>query len=967
MAYENAREFLSRGVHWPAPEEGKVNIHWTTVREGSPKAFWNGRASGTVDEAIRNLTWAMRSPENKDFYVCMSSQSQYEQRTSKAGNTYLNAIRSSSNAMKFKSIFLDVDVKPNAYPDTVTAVTELGKFRRAAGLPRPTFIVASGSGGFHVHWVFKEAIDKAEWEVLSHQLVEATRTHGLLCDSQCTIDAARILRIPDTFNHKYDPPGDVKFLVPPFDDCDVEEVRAALSVFAAPQPSVSSLFPNKGPVAGPNDLAAGIGSGKAPLVNLDDVKPECAFIREALDTGGAAYTNPLWNLTTFIATFAEDGIARAHEMAMGHPGYEHHTTEELYARKEAERERKDLGWPSCQTIASSGCLDCNACPHRMDGKSPLHFAKKHQTIQPTNDLPNGYVRDAADVVYQLIPQEDGSHTRSMVTPFPMTDGWVQRDPWILNFVTVVERGRKEQFSVPFDILSLKQEFSKHLGLRGMVLRDNHQKNLREFLMSWIEKLKEGKNSVVKSTPYGWTVKGGKTEGFSYGGIVVTPQGTRPAANPNPAIERQYTPTGDIDPWIVAAKLATDQKRPGLDAILATSFGAPLVKFTGQEGLLLSCYSPESGIGKSSTLKTAQAVWGDPIKAVQQLNDTQLSVINKIGEIRNLPMFWDELKTEEDTRRFVNLAFQLSSGKEKSRLTRQAQQQEMGTWETMLLVASNDSLIDYIIRTNRTTTAGLARVLEFTVLPPAVKPATTQIDFAVKISKLKDNYGWAGVKYAEFLGQNHERVEKDMLKLAEELAIEIKASTEERFWLAAPTCVLQGAIYANEIGLTEIDVPALRKFMIAAVENMRTERGAQPVDMNKTINVSSVISRFLNEMRARNTLYTNKINVGRGKPAKGSIVVKRDATRLDGIYVQIGMEDHLIRISAHTIREWLFEGGYSPSLFSKSLEREFNMRQLVGILGSGTDYAQGKDNIWEIQASGTTLAAIAASDEDGDDE
>jgi hypothetical protein len=961
MAYENAREFLSRAVAWPQGQEGFVNVHWTTVRAGAPKPYWNGRASRTVDEAIRNLAWAIKSPENRDFYVCMSMQSEAEEKISKAGNKYLNAKRSGDNAVKFKSLFIDVDVKAGAYPDTQAAVTALGNFRKAVGLPRPTFVVASGSGGFHVHWVLKDAIDKADWSVLAHQLVEATRTHGLMCDSQCTIDAARILRIPDTHNYKYDPPGNVEFLLKPSDDCDVEDIRAALSPFSAPAPA----FPARPMVGGADDLSAGIDLGKAAPVKLEDLKPECAFVREALDTGGASYTNPLWNLTTFIATFAEDGRAMAHEMAKGHSGYDPETTDALFDRKEAEKQKKDLGWPSCNTIAASGYMNCNACPHRFDGKSPLHFTPKaHQTTKADDDLPPGYSRDANDMVYLSVPLDDGSVTKQVISNYPFSNGWMQRNPWVLNFSTMVEKGKREQVGIPFEHLHAKAEFAKHIAQFGMTLKESNQKLVKDFLMGWVDKLREKENSIVTSTPFGWVIprNGGKVDGFSYAGTVFSKGEPRPAANPNPVLARHYEPSGMMDPWLYAAKLITDQKRPALDVILACAFAGPLTMFTGENGFMVSAYSPESGIGKTSAVSVAQAVWGDPQKAVQALDDTQLSVLNKMGQLKNLPMFWDELKNEDDTRKFVNTVFKLTSGREKSRLNQQAQMKDSGDWQTLMFIASNDSLIEYVTRGTRTTVAGVVRVFEYVVSPPTGSITKDQ-HFTTSISKLKHNFGWAGRKYAEFLGQNYDRIDADLKELDMRLTKKFEWTQEERYWAGAISCCLLGAEYSNELELTEIDIPAMEDFFEKAVTKLRNDKADQPVDMTKKLNVSSVLTQFLNRHRAENTLYTNKVHLSKGKPPRGSIQVKRDASRLKALFVQVGIEDNVIRIGADKLTEWLEERHISTTVFTQAMAREFSATKFPGRLGAGTDYALGTEYVWQFQAKGTPLAEFAAVDEE----
>jgi Family of unknown function (DUF5906)/Bifunctional DNA primase/polymerase, N-terminal len=150
---------------------------------------------------------------------------------------------------------------------------------------------------------------------------------------------------------------------------------------ATPQPQLVSsqrslaVFPTRQPIT-PNELSAGVERPKAPPVDLNIVATECGFIREALTSGGNSYDNSLWNLTTLIATFAENGRAMAHVMANKHPTYTQESTDDLFDRKEREKAAKNLGWPSCETISGHGCASCSACAHLVKGKSRLHLAAR---------------------------------------------------------------------------------------------------------------------------------------------------------------------------------------------------------------------------------------------------------------------------------------------------------------------------------------------------------------------------------------------------------------------------------------------------------------------------------------------------------------------------------------------------------------------------------------------------------------
>jgi hypothetical protein len=720
-----------------------------------------------------------------------------------------------------------------------------------------------------------------------------------------------------------------------------------------------SFFPPKTSRADNGELSGGVEKRESAPVNLDAVATECPFINEALATGGKAFANPLWNITNLIATFTEGGRADAHRMGDKHPTYTEESTDEQFDRKLRERAEKGLGWPSCNAITNAGYIACQACPHFGKGKSPLSFAPKPQiasqvtaSAAAVDNLPKGYLLHSDGIVCRVVTNDDDTTVTVPLCNYPMTSPWLQKEPWVLHFTTVTDTHGPTQLAMPTEVCASNETFRKWCHSKALMIDDAQAKLTRRFIMSWIQTLQQIKQSVISSKSFGWSVRDGNVEGFVFDGQVWTPSGNHPAANPDPVIANQYAPTGKIDHWCAAAKLITNQKRPALDAILAASFGAPLVRFTGQSGLLMSVYSLESGVGKSTALKVGQAVWGDPIRATQSLSDTQNSVLNKIGEIRNLPLYWDELKTEEDTRKFVNLAFQLSLGKEKSRLTQSVLQRNPGTWQTILISASNDSLLDYIVGRTKTTTAGLYRVFEYEVETGSVgqiAPSTAQR----LVARLNDNYGQVGLEYARFLGANCAHIDQEVGEFLEELEKEVGPQADERYWTALITAVCVGARYANELGFTAIDETALKEFMVNSLSNMRAERVKQPIDMTQTFNVSNMLAKFTNDMRARHTIFTNRIHLGPGKPANGAIkILNIDESKLEALYVQIGREDKIMRISSTAFYDWLRQNELPQKVLREALERQLAMKTIKARMAAGTRYAGAQEYLLEIDLAAT---------------
>lgn len=955
---------------------GYINLHWAEASD-HPAAkngkFWSGRPTTDNADFIRTLAWIAKDGARKDFYVCMSLQKEREERASKAGKKYYTAVRGSTYATAIRSFYVDIDVKEGAYPDTATAAREFGAFVKAAALPRPTVVVGSGSGGFHAHWCLERAVTPEEWTPVAQALAQAALQHGLLFDSQCTVDVARILRVPGTSNWKSGTARPVTLLSCRDDFVDFAAFSDLLKPYmgrvVAPAPAKEAspfelpagvnAAPSKDDVGVNDDLGGGLGEAQAAEpVLLEDLARGCPFVSMSVGTGGKEVQQPLWFLSANLSMFIENGRDALHQMSNQHPGYSRADTDDLYERQKRTKEERDLGWPGCQTFALAGAKECQSCPNRGLGKSPLHFA--HGVVKTTSvdSLPKGFIRGADGIISKSVPDEDGSggFRNIPICDYPMYTGWLSNNPWTFHFTTKAESGKKTTMEIPTEVIFSKEGIAKYLGGRGLFCTDFQYKILKEFFVSWLQKLQQQKDSVISAAPFGWSVVDGKLEGFAYAGRVWMTNDDRPAANPNPVLAYQYTPKGDIGPWKDLAKIIYEQDRPDLNAILAVAFAGPLVRFTGFPGLLVNAYSPESGIGKTTAMKASQSVWGHPVMGMQGLNDTTNSVLGKMGQIRSLPMYWDELKSEQQTRRFVSIVFDLTGGREKTRMNSDSTLKMSGTWQTMMVSASNDSILDAMAREVGSTTAGLHRLFEYTVAKPS--QVTHDVGAVQRLAgRLDDNYGNAGLLYAKFLGANFKRVEEEVAERQDEICREVSIRQEERHWAATIAVLLKGAEYANELKLTNIHMKPFKDFLLKVLKGMREEVEASPSDMNNSMSVSAILAEFLNNTRAQNTLVTSRIWVTRGKPVKNTIKILSDQNKLREIIVQIGREDKLIRISSIALTRWMAERGYSRHVFVRKLESDFGLVKLNGKLGGGTELTCATEHLLELDGNDPRLAPL----------
>lgn len=978
--FEDARRYLAKVVPWPAYEGAEyVNVHNTFIPSDDPtKPRWGGRASRSLDEAINYVDYSLKQSGTRDIYACMSTQATAKPVTTKTGRTMYRALRSAETAVHLKALFVDCDFKggEHGYDDEKSALAALAGFLKTTQLPKPSAIVHTG-GGVHVYWTMDRALTVEAWLPLAYALAEATKQHNFKCDTQVTVDAARVLRIPETINHKYDPPRPTKLLYALDFDYSVERLEDVLKAYAVATPSVRQadvgldpvLFPPKAPVE--NVLGAGVEKEEAPL-HLDDVAKECAFVATAISTGGKDYNQAQWNLTSLLVAFTDDPSGDMHRTSNKHPTFKKEEADEMLERKQHERKAKGLGWPSCAAISATGFVACKTCKHFAAGKTPVHPA-----------LAAASQKAAADPAGAPLPGTGLAGVTQQVTPFPpgyaLTPGGLVgkvldegtlikvadysiEDPQIhsnspeqFSFLSQIDRGKKRRIYI--DLKSIgAMDMRGILHEQGFLMQSGakHVNMVSDFMASWIKQLRETRDAVV-SSPFGWTQTTGKEpDGFAFNETLWTPSGPKIVSCSDPVLAKAYKPTGTDTAWREAMKIITDQERPALDAILATAFAGPLVRFTGESGALISAKSNASGIGKSSAMIAAMAVWGHPKTSAQTLGTTENSLMGRMGGLKSLPLYWDEVHEVAHLQQFVNITFQTTQGVGKGRMNRNLKLRQPGEWQTLLVLASNIGLVDFMAKRQQTTQAGLYRIFEFEVAPGWGKGQISTSVASRAFDDLRYNHSNIGLEYAKWLGSNYKRCDTEVATELRALEKEYSTKSSERFWMVSIAPLLVGARYANELGFTNINVDALKKFLcVDTLGRLRNDVQEQPDDLTKSENVVSIITSFFTDTRSH-MLFTNKIHQGQGKPAKDAIRVATSHCRpeqLRSIYTQYGVEDKMLRVSRTALRRWLEERGHSSYHIMRSMVATYQARHIQGKLASGVPQFQcGQEYLYEIDTS-----------------
>lgn len=976
-----ARRFLANVVPWPGDGlDGYVNVHFrmeapSKKTPGEMDTVYPGRACQTIGDAAFNINWMLE--KNLDIYFCTSLQSNFVSGLTQNGKPCKKAKRGAEFSVAMRSFFVDVDIgkeghkgNDNGYVSVQEALRGIAQLTKQTGLPKPTYVVTSG-GGLHVYWTMAEAIPPEEWWDYAYKLANAGQKAGLKADYNATVDRARILRIPQTFNHKLSNPRPVTLAIEgnvysndrilkclePYEGNPKKLVIKPIDPsFIGAAAAVNARYHQ----VEKESLGAGIEVNNEKK-DLDEIAKECPFIHDALATGGKNLSEPLWNLTTLVATFTTGGRDDAHRMACAHPGYRKEETDQKYD----DKEKANVGWPQCKTIAVD-FPGCAGCKHLSACKSPLNLISLPALQQATplvpavtHDLPVGYARDI-DGIPMLITEEVDEHgqvkslhqhiaLRSMEEPLLVCNGAGETLHWKSRERMGNGNGGMQEIILPASHVDIKK-MKPTLYSQGFYYNRHMAAILEDFLLAWMNKLRATRDLVMPAS-YGWINTNGATSGFAYANKRFSPLGEKDVAIEETAVTSIFKPTGHFEPWYYAWKLI--EGRPDMEAIVAASFASPLMHFLGHNGVTFSVYS-DSGAGKSTAVELGLAVWGDPKKGKFKTQDTLNSVLNKIGQLRNLPAYWDEIKTQDQYKTFLTAAFDITLGTEKGRANRNGQAKQGGDWQTVLTVCSNDSLLDYIASHSNMNEAGIVRIFEYEAVKltpgdPRIIDLTTATQAT---AALHQNYGHLGMAYARYLGENYGSIKEQVTKVSKQFEEKLKPDQDERFWVHLIAVLLMGAALAKNLNLVSFDTVKLKGFLFDKFEEQRKNRKEVASDIKQASTVEGLLTQFL-VAHQKHVLWTDDAPKGPGRPMHGFRATRVTPNLLlNGVKIQMIEKRKIMRINCDAMKDWCnATKKANPQAFVKNVAKTYNAIKMKAQFGVGTEYAvPGRPFVLDIDVS-----------------
>ena len=161
--------------------------------------------------------------------------------------------------------------------------------------------------------------------------------------------------------------------------------------------------------------------------------------------------------------------------------------------------------------------------------------------------------------------------------------------------------------------------------------------------------------------------------------------------------------------------------------------------------------------------------------------------------------------------------------------------------------------------------------------------------------------------------------------------------KERFWAMTMNTLLVGATLANACGLTKFNVAAIEQYLDQSFSKLRGELVVQAHStLGDDDSVLGLLTDLKRELRGKNMIITKVIHSGAGKPVP-AVPIDTELSKLQDVWVQVGVDDGKIRMSMRNFDEWLRKRRLQPKQVMKKLEKYYIVDRKKLSIGAGVQF------------------------------
>lgn len=777
----------------------------------------------------------------EDFYFGCSSYETPENRTQ-------------ANVLFIKSFWIDLDCgEGTAYETQAAGFAAVRAFCRVVNFPRP-WVVNSGRG-LHIYWPLETPIRLAAWQPHAEKLVEIAAKNNLqIKDPKCSIDAARILRVPETFNYK-DPtnptPVDVQLqgesvAWPYFRDLLMQAAGEEIPEEAEPAAPKQPIDPVTAALMG------NVTSSFKKLVQLSIDGQGCEVIKLAVEEPNNI-SEPLWRDALSIAKYCENGNRYAHKISEGHTDYSYEETENKLTRIK--------GPHFCKTFAEDGAAEmCSRCPNKGKITTPITLGKELKIsttnlpatpiLTPNNErpimakmelppLPTPYVRGMQGGIYRIVQDAAGHDHHEKIYPYDLDVVRRIRDPE-KGETLIIRHARPrdgvEEIMIPLADTQSLERMKDKLGYHGVAAHKEQMNKIGAYIISAVQHMQKNAAAEPAYTQMGWTPD---RHGIIWGRTMFTKDGEIycPPSSKSIVVAGMMKEHGKYEEW---EKIVARYAEPGFElhaCVLLSAFGSMLNYYTYEDPVWIHLVSSDSGTGKTTLTNVINSIWGEPLSMKLTVLDTVNAIEKRRVVFNSMAICQDEI-TNLPPEKLSMIAYAQSQGREKLRLNSGSQEIVNTDRRTNNLITNGNVHIADALGVYKTNAAGeFARLVEIPFAPlPSVMTGEDHF------GKILYNYGLAGPRYARWLVAHEQELQARVDFERTRFQREFRSVSKERNWVAlTATTFAAGKILQDELGMLKMfDLNKLYRAWTDHMRLIRTNVESQIVAHRH------IIGDFLNE-------------------------------------------------------------------------------------------------------------------------
>lgn len=849
------------------------------------------------------------------------------------------------NVARVKTLWLDLDCgEGKDYPTQDAAFTDISRFVHETGLPEP-MIVNSGNG-LHCYWPLEAAIPPDLWLRLATKFRAVVDAYGVKQDGVCTSDVCRVLRPVGTHNRK----AEAKPVVLMQDGVvsnPVELAKKLASFNIATEPVIAPPQEVLGIIAGNNDLAY---KADYPPSSAHEIAKRCSQV-EAFATVRGDVSEPMWYAMLGLLKHTVEGEAVCQEWSSGHPQYNADSTRR-------KMEQWVQGPTTCAHFSKISSARCEQCPFKGKVSSPIHLGQvlpemKEEIVQ----LEEG----AEPTKFELPEAMQGSYSWDGTRLFAITTD-KKGMPQVVAFcdylfwpiayhrldgkMRMIWRvheplGKRHEFELSGAAIATGgvQLFTE-LGQNGIVANAGQKRFMEMYITDWFNDLKKRAEETTVFPHFGWQ----SDWSFVLGEKRFTPEGEVFDAKlagdaARPMYRDAFVPRGTLEEWRDLVDKAYNY--PGQEQyqfLMGVGFGAPLLRlFENYGGVTVNGYSPEKGLGKSTALKFALGVYGNPKILMQtQQQVSPKAYLAHCGILHSLPVGIDEA-TNIDPKALSDTVYAFSQGTGRRVLTSEGKMNpERNGWSTIQIWTANRSMISALGAHKANADAEMGRMLEFqfTRVSKFTKAEADEL-----LAKAEVLFGQPGQIYIPYIVANRVRVTQ-MLQVAQRKIDErIGYTVQDRHASAGITCVIVGLVIAKQLGLVAFDVDKLLTWVVAKAKEL------QEVVAINSPPTHDVFGRMLSEISSGFIVTHNEGDARTSN--KIAVVVKAPNGAITGRLIQ---ENGELFVQQGVIRQWCSKNQADyGDMFRTAVDKGWVKAETVHYsLGKGTkEYGLAPTRCWHI--------------------